>query len=76
MMHRADIRQLDLARVPQADGEHFVALVEQAQRALPARRADEIRDDEDQRAPFDRVQPAFEQRRQVGERARGLTAAA
>ena len=67
---RADVGQLDLARVPQADGQHLVAPVEQAQRPLPARRADEIGDDEDQRALLDGVQPGLEQRRQVGERAR------
>ena len=36
------------ARIPQADGQDFVPPVEQVQRPLPARRADEIRDDEDQ----------------------------
>ncbi len=52
---------------------HLVALVEQRQRALPAGRADEIGDDENQRAPFDGMQPALQQGRQVGEgRARQL----
>ena len=65
--NRADIRQLHLARVPQAHRQHFVALVEQAQRPLPAGRADEIGDDKHQRAFFDGIQAAIEQRRQVGE---------
>ena len=35
--HRADVGQLDLARVPQAHRQHLVALVEQVQRASPSR---------------------------------------
>ncbi len=46
--HQPDVRNLDFARVPQAHGQHFMALIEQGQRALPARFADEIRDDKDQ----------------------------
>jgi len=41
--------------------------VEQAKCALPAWRADEIRDDEDQRTAPDRRQPGFEQVAQIGE---------
>src|SRR5919202_3969402 len=43
---RADVRQFRLARVPQADGEDFVPPVQQGQRPLPPRRADEVGDDE------------------------------
>ena len=65
---RADVGQLDLARVEQANGDDFVPPVEQAQRPVPARGADEVRDDEDERASLDRVRPGLEQRRQIGER--------
>lgn len=44
----ADIGQLELARVGDVDGEHFVALVKQGQGALPSRRTDKIRNNEDQ----------------------------
>ena len=57
---RADVRQLHFTRVPQAHRQHLVAPVEQIQRAFPARGADEIRNDENQRALLDGVQPAFE----------------
>ena len=65
---RADVRQLGLARIEQPHGQNLVAPVEQIQRSLPAGRADEVRDDKDQRSALDRASPAFEQRCQVRER--------
>ena len=73
---RPDVRQLDLAPVEQADGKHLVALGEQVQRPLPARRADEVRDHEDEGAALDRVLAGLEERRQVGERRLRQAAAA
>ena len=64
----ANVRQFGLARIPEAHGQHFMALVQQTQRTLPARRTDKIGEDEHQRTPFDGVQRPFEQRRQVGKR--------
>ena len=72
---RADVGQLDLAPVEQADRQDLVALGEQVQRPLPARGADEVRDHEHQRAALDRVLARLEQRRQVGERGAAAAAA-
>ncbi len=58
-----DVGQLDLATVEQSDGHDLVALGQQVQGALPAGRADEVGDDEDERAPLDRPLPRLEQGR-------------
>jgi hypothetical protein len=68
---RADIGKLDLAPVEQPDGQDLVPLRELVERPLPAGRADEIRDDEDERAALDRVLAGLQQGRQVGERSPG-----
>ena len=47
----AEIRQLHFQRVVQAHGDDVVPLREVGERLRPSRRADEIRDDEDERAP-------------------------
>ncbi len=67
----ADVGQLDLAPIEQPHGEDFVALGQQAERPLPARRADEIGEDEHERAALDRVLAGLEQRCEVGERRPG-----
>ena len=46
--HQAEVGQVHLERIEQAHGGDFVALRELAERFVPARRADEIGDDEDQ----------------------------
>ena len=58
---QTNIRQIDFARVPQADGQDFMTLVEQAQRTFPARFADKIGHDKHQRALLDRVQTTQQQ---------------
>ena len=70
--HRPDVGQLDLARVVQADRDHLVPLGQQLERPLPAGRADEVRDDEDERAALDPALARLEQRAEVRERRRGL----
>ncbi len=65
---RTDVRQLDLASVEEANGQHLVALGEQVERSLPARCADEVGDHEDERAALDRALAGLEERGQVGER--------
>ena len=59
---RADVGQVGLARVDQADGEDLVPPVEQVERPFPAGCADEVGDDDDQRAPLDRVVGGLEER--------------
>jgi len=68
---RADIGQLNLARVGKADGDDLVTSIQQTQRSFPTGNADEVRDDEDQRAALGRQRGGVEQRRQVGKRRTG-----
>jgi hypothetical protein len=51
---QADVGQVHLQRVEEPHGRHLVAAGELAEQALPARRADEVRDDEEARAARDR----------------------
>ena len=49
------IRQFDLSRIPQADGDQFMAPIEQGQRPFPARLAEKIGNQKDKRSSFERV---------------------
>ena len=65
---RPDVRQVDLAGVDEPDREKLVAALEELERALPARHADEVGDEDDERATLDPPMGGFEERREVGER--------
>jgi hypothetical protein len=51
--NEANIGQLHFTRIPQPDTQDLVVLVKQPERALPTGAADKIRDQKDQRPPFD-----------------------
>jgi hypothetical protein len=70
--HQADVGQVHLERVEQAHRRHLVALRELAEGAFPARRADEVGDDEDRRAALDRALRRQQQLAQVGRAAGAL----
>ena len=55
------VGQLRFQRILQPHRDDFVPLGELAERPLPARRADEVRDDEQERAPVDEVEGALQQ---------------
>src|SRR5439155_11568742 len=61
----AEIRQLRFQRIVEPYGDDLVALHEVAQELGPARLADEIGDDEDQRAALDHVRAGLQQFPQV-----------
>ena len=65
---RPDVRQVDLAGVDETDREELVAAVEQLQRALPAGDADEVRDEDHERAPLDPAVGGLEERAEIRER--------
>ena len=65
---RADIGQVGLPRVDEADRQDLVPSMEQVEGPFPTGCADEVGDDDDQRAPLDRVVGGFNERPQVGER--------
>ena len=63
--NRANIRQLDFARVPKSDRHNFVAVIEKLERFFPTGRADKIGNDENEGTPPDRIQRGLEQDREV-----------
>ena len=72
----AGVGKLVLARVEEADRDDLVALGQLQQGTLPARRGDEVGDENDERASPDCPERELEQACQVGDRSRATWAAA
>ena len=69
--HDAHVGKVGLTRVPEPHGHQVVLPVQAVHGPVPPRQADEVRDQEDQRAPLDAVVGRLEQLRQVGHRPSG-----
>ena len=62
------VGELVLPGVDEPDRDDLVALAQLQQGSLPSGRGDEVRDEDDERAPTDRSERRLEQPRQVGDR--------